>query len=136
MDAPSLTILGGKNSSELAYKMAGLTPGEMNFAEIYDCFTITTMITPEDYGFCKKGEGKDFVKNGRIEVGGELPVNTHGGLLSQAHIEGMLHVTEAARQLRGNEVEPERQVKDAKLGIVSGHGGSLCMHASLILGAL
>lgn len=59
--------------------MAGLTPGEMNFAEIYDCFTITTMITLEDYGFCKKGEGKDFVKNGRIEVGGELPVNTQGG---------------------------------------------------------
>ena len=94
------------------------------------------MITLEDYGFCKKGEGKDFVKNGRIEVGGELPVNTHGGLLSQAHLEGMLHVTEAVRQLRGNEVEPERQVKDAKVGIVSGHGGSLCMHTSLILGAL
>ena len=104
----------------------------MNFAEIYDCFTMTTMITLEDYGFCKKGEGKDFVKNGRIEIGGELPVNTHGGLLSQAHIEGMLHVTEAARQLRGNEVEPERQVKNARAGIVSGHGGSLCMHASLI----
>jgi acetyl-CoA acetyltransferase len=69
-------------------------------------------------------------------VGGELPVNTHGGLLSQAHIEGMLHVTEAAKQLRGNEVEPERQVKNAKVGIVSGHGGSLCMHASLILGAI
>src|SRR5947207_11500190 len=94
------------------------------------------MITFEDYGFCQKGEGKDFVKNGRIEVGGELPVNTHGGLLSQAHIEGMLHVTEAVRQLRGNQVEPERQVKNAKTGIVSGHGGSLCMHATLILGAL
>lgn len=136
MDAPSLTTLGGKKSSELAYKMAGLVPKDMDFAEIYDCFTITTMITLEDYGFCKKGEGKDFVKNGRIEIGGELPVNTHGGLLSQAHIEGMLHVTEAVRQLRGNEVEPERQVKTAKAGIVSGHGGSLCMHASLILGAL
>ena len=108
----------------------------MDFAEIYDCFTITTMITLEDYGFCQKGEGKDFVKNGRIEVGGELPVNTHGGLLSQAHIEGMLHVTEAVRQLRGNQVEPERQVKNAKTGIVSGHGGSLCMHATVILGAL
>jgi acetyl-CoA acetyltransferase len=136
MDAPTLTTLGGNKSSELAYKMAGLGPKDMNFAEIYDCFTITTMITLEDYGFCKKGEGKDFVKNGRIEVGGELPVNTHGGLLSQAHIEGMLHVTEAAKQLRGNEVEPERQVKNAKAGIVSGHGGSLCMHATLILGAL
>ncbi|MGH7771963.1 MAG: thiolase family protein [Candidatus Binatia bacterium] len=135
MDAPSLTTLGGKKSSEMAYRMAGLSPKEMDFTEIYDCFTITTLITLEDYGFCAKGEGKDFVKNGRIEVGGELPVNTHGGLLSQAHLEGMLHVTEAAKQLRGNEVEPERQVKDARVGIVSGHGGSLCMHATLILGA-
>jgi acetyl-CoA acetyltransferase len=76
MDAPSLTTLGGNKSSKLAYEMAGLSPKDMNFAEIYDCFTITTMITLEDYGFCKKGEGKDFVKNGRIEVGGELPVKT------------------------------------------------------------
>jgi acetyl-CoA acetyltransferase len=134
MDAPSLTTLGGKKSSEIAYRMAGLGPKDMDFAQIYDCFTITTLITLEDYGFCAKGEGKDFVKDGRIEVGGELPVNTHGGLLSQAHLEGMLHVTEAAKQLRGDEVEPERQVRDAKTGIVSGHGGSLCMHASLILG--
>ncbi len=136
MDAPSLTTLGGRKSSELAYAMAGLKPEDMDFAKIYDCFTITTMITLEDSGFCQKGEGKDFVKQGRIEVGGELPVNTHGGLLSQAHIEGMLHVTEAVRQLRGNEVEADRQVRNAKAGIVSGHGGSLCMHASLILGAL
>ncbi len=135
MDAPSLTTLGGRKSSEMAYTMAGLSPKEMDFAEIYDCFTITTLITLEDYGFCRKGEGKDFVKGGRIEVGGELPVNTHGGLLSQAHLEGMLHVTEAVKQLRGNEVEPERQVPNARLGIVSGHGGSLCMHATLIVGA-
>ena len=135
MDAPSLTTLGGKRSSEMAYQMAGLAPKDMNFAQIYDCFTITTMITLEDYGFCAKGEGKDFVKGDRIAIGGELPVNTHGGLLSQAHLEGMFHVTEAAKQLRGNEVEAERQVPDARLGIVSGHGGSLCMHATLILGA-
>lgn len=135
MDAPSLTTLGGKKSSEIAYRMAGLSPKEMDFAEIYDCFTITTLITLEDYGFCAKGEGKDFVRGGRIEIGGELPVNTHGGLLSQAHLEGMLHVTEAVKQLRGNEVEPERQVSNARAGIVSGHGGSLCMHATLIVGA-
>ena len=136
MDAPSLTTLGGKKSSEIAYRMAGLSHKEMDFAEIYDCFTITTLITLEDYGFCVKGEGKDFVKGGRIEIGGALPVNTHGGLLSQAHLEGMLHVTEAAKQLRRNEVEPERQVLNARLGIVSGHGGSLCMHATLIVGAV
>src|SRR3972149_6732234 len=136
MDAPSLTTLGGKKSSETAYRMAGLSPKEMDFAEIYDCFTITTLNTLEDHGFWAKGEGKDFVKGGRIEIGGELPVNTHGGLLSQAHLEGMLHVTEAVKQLRGNEVEAERQVPNAALGIVSGHGGNLCMHSSLILGAL
>ncbi|MBM4261151.1 MAG: thiolase family protein [Deltaproteobacteria bacterium] len=134
MNAATLTTLGGKKSSELAYKMAGLKPKDMHFAQLYDCFTITSMITLEDYGFCKKGEGKDFVKNGRITIGGEIPLNTHGGLLSQAHLEGQLHITEAVKQLRGNEVEPERQVKDAKVGIVSGHGGSLAMHATMILG--
>ena len=136
LDAPTLTTLGGKKSSAIAYKMSGLTPRDMNFAQIYDCFTITTLITLEDYGFCKKGEGKDFVKNGRITIGGQLPVNTHGGLLSQAHLEGQLHITEAVKQLRGNEVEAERQVANARVGIVSGHGGSLAMHATLILGAL
>ena len=136
LDAPTLTTLGGKKSSEMAYWMAGLGPKDMDFAEIYDCFTITALITLEDYGFCAKGDGKDFVKDGRIGLGGELPLNTHGGLLSQAHLEGQLHITEAVKQLRGNEVEPERQVANAKVGIVSGHGGSLAMHATLILGAL
>jgi len=136
LDAPTLTTLGGKKSSEMAYRMAGLGPKDVDFAEIYDCFTITALITLEDYGFCAKGDGKDFVKDGRIGLGGELPLNTHGGLLSQAHLEGQLHLTEAVKQLRGNEVEPERQVANAKVGIVSGHGGSLAMHATLILGAL
>jgi len=90
-DAPTVTTLGGKKSSERAYQMAGLTPKDMDFAQIYDCFTITTLVTLEDYGFCPKGEGGSWVQGGRIEIGGELPVNTHGGLLSQAHIEGMLH---------------------------------------------
>lgn len=133
IDASTLTTLGGKVSSEKAYRMAGLAPKDMDFAEIYDCFTITLLITLEDYGFFRKGEGGDFVKDGRIEIGGQLPVNTHGGLLSQAHIEGMLHITEAVKQLRGGEVEPERQVANARVGIVSGHGGSLSCHTSLIL---
>jgi acetyl-CoA acetyltransferase len=133
MDAKTLTTLGGKVSSEIAYKMAGVGPKDMDFAQIYDCFTITTLITLEDYGFCPKGEGGRWVEGGRIEVGGELPVNTHGGLLSHAHLEGITHVTEAVKQLRGGNVEPARQVKDAKVGIVSGHGGYLSTHATLIL---
>jgi acetyl-CoA acetyltransferase len=133
-EAPTITTLGGKVSSGHAYEMAGLKPTDMQFAQIYDCFTITTLITLEDYSFCPKGEGGSWVQGGRIEIGGELPVNTHGGLLSQAHIEGMLHVVEGIRQLQGGKVEPERQVTDAKVGIVSGHGGCLNTHATLILG--
>ena len=133
LESPTLTTLGGKRSSALAYKMAGIGPRDIDFAEIYDCFTAITIVTLEDYGFCPKGEGGPWVENGRIEIGGDLPVNTHGGLLSQGHIEGMLHITEAVKQLRGNCVEPERQVKDANCGIVSGHGANLSAHTTLIL---
>jgi acetyl-CoA acetyltransferase len=133
LESPSLTTLGGARSSAQAYRMAGLEPKDMQFAEIYDCFTGIVLITLEDYDFCAKGEGGPFVEDGRIELGGQLPVNTHGGLLSQAHVEGMLHITEAVKQLRGGEVEPERQVPDARLGIVSGHGANLSAHATLIL---
>lgn len=133
LEAPTLTTLGGKPSSAAAYKMAGVGPRDMDFAEIYDCFTAIVIVTLEDYGFCPKGQGGTWVENGRIEIGGELPVNTHGGLLSQGHVEGMLHITEAVKQLRGNCVEPERQVKNANLGIVSGHGANLSAHTTLIL---
>lgn len=133
LNAPTLTAFGGKYSSGRTYAMAGLGPKDMNFAQMYDCFTITVLVTLEDYGFCGKGECADWVQGGRIEVGGELPVNTHGGLLSQAHIEGMLHVTEAVKQLRGGEVEPARQIANAKVGLVTGHGGPMNTHASLIL---
>ena len=133
VQADELTTLGGARSSRRAYSMAGLAPKDMDFAEVYDCFSITTLVTLEDYGFCAKGEGGSFVEDGRIGPGGEFPVNTHGGLLSHGHVEGMLHVTEAVKQLR-REVEPERQVADAELGIVSGHGGVGCMHSTLIVG--
>jgi acetyl-CoA acetyltransferase len=129
--APSMTTIGAKESSEMAYKMAGMTPKDMDLAEIYDCFTYTVLVTLEDYGFCKKGEGGPFVENGRIELGGELPVNTHGGLMSQGHIDGMNHVTEAVQQLRG--YSGIRQVKDAEVAIVSGNGGILSTHATIIL---
>jgi acetyl-CoA acetyltransferase len=129
--APSMTTVGAKPSSEMAYKMAGMTPKDIDVAEIYDCFTYTVLVTLEDYGFCKKGEGGHFVENGRIELGGELPVNTHGGLLSQGHIDGMNHITEAARQLRGE--CGIRQVKDAEVAIVSGNGGCFSTHSTIIL---
>jgi acetyl-CoA acetyltransferase len=130
--ATELATLGGAVSSQRAYMQAGVGPKDIDFAELYDCFTSNVLITIEDYGFCAKGDGGAFVQDGRIELGGQLPVNTHGGLLSQAHVEGMLHVTEAVKQLR-HEVEPERQVPGAELGIVSGHGGVGVCHATLIL---
>ena len=131
MNAESLTETGAKISGERAFKMAGITVKDIDFAEIYDCFTYTLLVQLEDYGFCKKGEGGPFVEGGRIEIGGELPVNTHGGLLSHAHIDGMNHITEAVKQLRGD-CGP-RQVKDAEICLVSGNGGILDTHTTLIL---
>lgn len=132
--AAELATLGGAVASQRAYAMAGIGAPDVDFVEVYDCFTITTLLTVEDYGLCAKGEGGVFFASGAGDIGGSMPVNTHGGLLSHGHVEGITHVTEAVKQLRGDQ-PASRQVEGARVGLVSGHGGVGCMHSTLILAA-
>ena len=133
--ARSLVTTAASESGPRAYEMAGLGPSDMDFAEIYDCFTSVAIVELEDLGFCKKGEGGPFVEAGRIAPGGALPVNTNGGLLSHSHTGhpgSMFALTEAVTQLRGT--AGERQVEGAGVGLVHGQGGVLSSHCTVILG--
>ena len=131
---PDLTITGAKQSGEVAYKMAKLSAKDCDMVQLYDAFTINTILFLEDLGFCKKGEGGAFVSNGNIAPGGGLPVNTNGGGLSYCHpgMYGLFVLIEGVRQLRGE--CGERQVKKHDVAMVHGNGGVLSAQASVILG--
>lgn len=134
-DYRDITTTGAVRSGRDAFAMAGLTPADIDVAELYDCFTITVIVELEDLGFCRKGEGGAFVQNGGISLTGRLPVTTHGGLLSAGHpglAGGMFHLVEGVRQLRGE--AGERQVRDAEVALVHGNGGIIGIHATMILG--
>ncbi len=129
----NMVVTAAKKSGETAYKMAGLGPQDVDTAQLYDCFTYMVLTQLEDYGFCKKGEGGEFVASGALKLGGRLPTNTSGGQLSESHCEGMLQIVEGARQMR-HTYGAERQVKDAEIALISGHGGNQVCHSTLILG--
>jgi acetyl-CoA acetyltransferase len=131
---PDLTVTGAKASGEAAYKMAMLGPQDCDMVQLYDAFTINTILFLEDLGFCRKGEGGAFVSGGNIAPGGKLPVNTNGGGLSYCHpgMYGLFILIEAVRQLRGE--CGARQVGKHEVAIVHGNGGVLSAQASVILG--
>ena len=129
----NLTHTGAIEAGKTAYAMAGLGAKDIDFAQIYDCFTYMVLVQLEDYGFCEKGEGGEFVASGALKLDGVLPTNTSGGQLSEAHVEGMLQIVEGVRQLQGK-YGPDRQVKDAEIGLISGHGGNTVCESTLILG--
>ena len=124
--------LPAARSGRATFQRAGITVDDIDLALLYDCFTIVVLLQLEDYGFCPKGEAGAFVEGGRIGPGGDLPVNTSGGLLAEGYGGGMLHIIEAVRQLRGE--AGERQVADAEVALVSGHGLGMNTHTTMILG--
>ena len=119
-------------SGQKAFQTAGLGVDDVDLAYLYDCFTITVLLELEGLGFVPKGEGGSFALEGRMEIGKDLPVNTHGGLLSQAHLGAMHHVVEATLQLRGD--AGPRQVENAEVAIVHGNGGIVSAHSTILLG--
>jgi acetyl-CoA acetyltransferase len=131
---PDLTTTGAKRSGERAYDHAGLGPADIDLVQLYDAFTINTILFLEDLGFCPKGEGGRFVASGAIAPGGTLPVNTNGGGLSCVHpgMYGLFTMVEAARQLRG--AAGDRQVSGAEVALCHGNGGVLSSQVTTIFG--
>jgi acetyl-CoA acetyltransferase len=119
-------------AGQRVYRLAGMGPSDIDVALLYDDTTYGVLVQLEDFGFCGKGEGGDFVAAGSLGPKGRLPVNTHGGNLSQAHLDGMLHVVEGVRQLRGT--AGRRQVEGADVALVSGLGGAFATSTAAILG--
>jgi acetyl-CoA acetyltransferase len=133
------TVSPAAVSGRLAFERAGVTPADIDIAEIYDAFTYMTLVTLEDLGFCAKGEGGPFVEKGRLKLDGELPVNTDGGGLSACHpgMRGLFLLVEAVRQLRGE--ADGHQVRKAdggppRLAVASGTGGWFCSSGTVVLG--
>ena len=122
---------GAKRSGEIAFRMAGITLGDIGTCQLYDCYTYTVLVTLEDYGFCGKGEGGPFVADGKLGPGGTLPTNTGGGQLSGYYMWGFTPLSEAVVQARGQ--GGARQVANNDCVLVSANGGILNYHSTIIL---
>ena len=131
-DMVTTTTTPAVQSGIQAFHAAEMTPHDVDLALFYDDTTYGVLVQLEDYGFCRKGEGGAFVEEGHLGPQGTLPVNTHGGNLSQAHLEGMPHIIEAVRQLRHE--AGQRQVIPATIALVSGLGGAFASSVTAILG--
>mgnify|MGYP001175478489 FL=1 len=128
---------GARRAGEMALHMAGITRDDIDACEIYDCFTYTVEITLQDYGFFSAGDGKDWLQGGTIEPGGRMPVNTSGGLLSEAYFMGMTPLTEGVMQLMGRcgerQLGPKTGNKKPEIIMCSDNGGILQTHSCYIL---
>jgi acetyl-CoA acetyltransferase len=122
-----MTELGGRQAGEALWKRAGVGPKDMDIAQIYDCFTISVILQLEAYGFVGKGEGGPYAASGALRRGGELPINTGGGHMSEGYVHGMNHIVQAVRQLRG---EADMQVEGAELCLCT--GGPLPVGSSVV----
>jgi acetyl-CoA acetyltransferase len=113
------------------YAMAGVGPDDIDVAELYDCFTYSVLVQLEDYGFCAKGEGGPYAASGALALDGELPVNTHGGFLSEGYVHGINHVAEAVSQLRGT--AGDRQVAGAEVALSTSQPGYVLAGTSALI---
>jgi acetyl-CoA acetyltransferase len=125
-------VSAGAKSGPAALAMAGVTLSDVDVVELYDCYTYTVLVTLEDYGFCAKGEGGPFVASGVLGPSGSLKLNTGGGQLSSYYMWGMTPLSEGVIQARG--AAGERQVARHDVVLVSGNGGVLDHHSTLVLG--
>jgi acetyl-CoA acetyltransferase len=133
VQAPDLEQIGMAAAGKDAFEAAGVGPGDFQVALLHDAFTISVLLTLEALEFAAPGQAGDYLRAGHASLGGRCPLNPHGGLLSQAHIGGMLHMTEAVHQLRGT--AGRRQVPGARRAVVSGNGGVFSVCGVMVLEA-
>ena len=130
-EQPDITRTSAADMAPRLFEMAGMSAGDIDVAELYDCFTYSVLVQLEDYGFCEKGEGGPFVESGATALGGSLPVNTHGGFLSEGYVHGLNHVYEAVSQLRGD--AGERQVEGAEVALSTAQAGYISGNTSALI---